>query len=55
MFSRGEGETKAYIDVESGLCLQLITDIETTKREYEFDNVDDTIFIEPELNQFVIQ
>lgn len=55
MFIRGEGETKAYIDVESGLCLQLITDIETTKREYEFDNVDDTIFIEPELNQFVIQ
>lgn len=55
MFINGEQENKAYIEKDSGLCLRMITDGEVVERKYEFNNVDESVFEEPDISQFTIQ
>lgn len=55
MFINGTGENKAYIEKDSGLCFKMLTDGQTVERKYEFDNVDDSIFIEPDISEFTVQ
>ena len=42
-----------YIDKETGLCLLNYTSTEN-KYNYEFNNVDDSIFIEPDIGQYTL-
>lgn len=44
-----------YLEKETGLSIKTETHFRTVEREYEFDNVDDSIFIEPDINQYAIQ
>lgn len=41
-----------YIEKDTGLCVKSITVDGTVEKEYEFDNVNDEIFFEPDINQY---
>jgi len=41
-----------YIEKETGLCIKSITGNIVTEREYEFDKVEDSIFVEPDISQY---
>ena len=43
------------VDKETGLMYKNINDISTVVREYEFNNVDESIFIEPDITEYTIQ
>lgn len=60
------GETsKTYIDKETGLILKAVEEtvvdengnesVQTMEYHYEFDNVDDNIFVEPDISEYKIQ
>ena len=44
-----------YIDKDTGLCVKTSEKETNSEREYEFDNVEDSIFVEPDIGQFKIQ
>ncbi len=47
--------TKYIIEKETGLLLKTETGNLTCERKYEFDNVNDSIFVEPDIGQYKIQ
>ncbi len=46
---------KTYIDKETGLFLQTTETEIITERDYEFYNVEDSIFIEPDISQYTLK
>lgn len=64
VLSLGEN-SKTYIDKETGLTLKAVEgtvvdengneSVQTMEYHYEFDNVDDNIFVEPDINEYKIQ
>ena len=48
----GTDKNEIYVDKESGLIVKIVNDDLTTEYEYEFDNVNDDIFVEPDINQY---
>ena len=51
-FESGNDKNEIYVDKESGLIIKVVNDDITTEYEYEFDNVNDDIFVEPDINQY---
>lgn len=49
------GKNEYYIDKDTGLLIKSVTNDIVAEREFEFNNVDDSIFIEPDISQFTIQ
>lgn len=47
--------TEIYIDKDTGLLVKVIEVGIDSKREYEFNAVDDTIFIEPDISQYTLK
>ena len=50
----GINNTEYYIEKDTGLVIKTIIDNTTAIREYEFDNVDDNVFIEPDVSQYTL-
>lgn len=48
-------DTIDYIEKDTGLLLKSIRYGETLEKEYEFDNVKDEIFIEPNINEYTLK
>lgn len=48
-------DTEIYIEKDTGLLLKTVNATDNTEKEYQFNNVTDDIFIEPEINQYEIQ
>ena len=46
---------ETYIEKDTGLCIKTTEGEMNTEKEYEFDNVDDSIFVEPDIGQYKIQ
>ena len=46
---------ETYIEKDTGLYLKTIEGDRTTERKYEFDKVDDSIFIEPDISQYTLK
>ncbi|MBO5398498.1 MAG: hypothetical protein J6A36_06210 [Clostridia bacterium] len=44
-----------YIEKDTGLCVKSIMFDESVEKEYEFNNVTDEIFIEPDISQYRIE
>ena len=44
-----------YIEKDTGLFVKNIQNGVTTEKEYTFDNVDDAIFIEPDISQYTLK
>lgn len=51
----GTEENEVYIEKDTGLLLKQTTDDMTTEREYEFNNVEDSIFIEPDISEYTLE
>ena len=49
------GKNEYYIDKDTGLMIKSVTNDIVSDREYEFNNVDDSIFIEPDISEYTIQ
>ena len=47
--------TKIYIDKDTGLLVKVIEDETISNREYEFNNLEDTIFVEPDISQYTLK
>lgn len=48
----GLEENEIYIEKDTGLLIKSDVDYSEAQYEYEFNNVDDTIFIEPDISQY---
>ena len=48
-------ESEVYIEKDTGLYLKTIEEGITSEREYEFDKVDDSIFVEPDISQYTLK
>ena len=46
---------ETYIEKDTGLFIKDIEGETITEKEYEFDNVDDSIFVEPDISQYTIK
>ena len=44
--------TEIYIDKDTGLNIKTIGNNQTVDTQYEFNNVVDSIFIEPDINEY---
>lgn len=48
-------DAEAYIEKDTGLLVKYIINSNVTEREYEFGNVNDFIFIEPDISDYTIK
>ena len=55
MFMNGTEKNEYYIEKDTGLYLKAIIDDQISEREYDFNKVDDSIFIEPDISQYRLQ
>ena len=46
---------ETYIEKDTGLYLKTIEGDRTTERKYEFNKVDDSIFVEPDISQYTLK
>ena len=46
---------KTYIEKDTGLFVKEIQKESSNEKEYEFDNVDDSIFVEPDISQYTLK
>lgn len=51
----GDKKNEIYINKDTGLYVKSKINEENTEREYEFNNVDDSIFVEPDIGQYELQ
>lgn len=51
----GKNKTEYDIEKETGLVRKIVLDEQITTREYEFENVDDSIFVEPDISQYTLK
>ena len=49
------GKNEMYIEKDTGLLIQTVTNLMVSNREYEFNNVEDSIFTEPDIGQYKIE
>lgn len=47
--------TEIYIDKDTGLNVKRINNEEIIEKEYEFNNVGDTVFVEPDISQYELR
>lgn len=50
----GLGKNIVYIEKDTGLVVKNDADDSISEREYEFNNVEDSIFIEPDISQYQV-
>ena len=50
-----EHKNEYDIEKETGLVRKAVLDEQNVTREYEFENVDDSIFIEPDISQYTLK
>ena len=50
----GLGKNIVYIEKDTGLVIKNDADDSISAREYEFNNVEDSIFIEPDISQYQV-
>ena len=48
------GDSKQYIEKDTGLLIKDVTNGIVSERDFEFDNVEDSIFIEPDISEYEI-
>lgn len=51
----GKNKTEYDIEKETGLVRKIVLDEQITTREYEFENVDDSVFVEPDISQYTLK
>lgn len=51
----GKNKNEYDIEKETGLVRQIVLDEQITTREYDFENVDDSVFVEPDISQYTLK
>jgi len=51
----GESKNEIYVEKNTGLLTKSVLNNQVMSREYEFDNVDDSIFAEPDISQYTLK
>ncbi len=46
---------EVYVEKDTGLLLKVVDGDSTTESSYEFNNVDDSIFVEPDISQYTVK
>lgn len=54
-FLGGSTNDEVYVEKDTGLCVKATMNGTVTEREYEFNNVSDEIFIEPNIGEYDIR
>lgn len=54
-FLGGSTNDEVYVEKDTGLCVKATMNGTVTEREYEFNNVSDEIFIEPNIGEYDIK
>ena len=54
-FMIGTETNKVYVEKSTGIAIKLIIDNQITEKEYEFGNVEDSIFVEPDISQYTLK
>ncbi len=49
------GKNECYIEKDTGLMIRNVTNDMINDREFEFDNVNEEVFIEPDISEYTIQ
>ena len=49
------GKNEYYVEKDTGLMIKSVTNDQTAMKEYEFNNVADSIFIEPDISKYAIE
>ena len=47
-----KNRNEIYIEKDTGLCIKSIMGESVVEREYEFDNVNESIFVEPDIGEY---
>ena len=50
-----EGKSELYIERDTGLSIKMVSDKYTQLREYEFNSVEDSIFQEPDISEYILE
>ena len=50
----GENITEFYIEKDTGLLIKTVIDDEVAVREYSFDDVEDSAFVEPDIGLYTV-
>ena len=53
-FMNDAEKNELYIEKDTGLCIKSIQGNMENERQYEFNNVDDSIFIEPDISEYKV-
>lgn len=48
-------DIEVYVEKDTGLLLKVVDGDSTTESSYEFNNVDDSIFVEPDISQYTVK
>lgn len=48
-------DIEVYVEKDTGLLLKVVDGDSTTESSYEFNNVDDSIFLEPDISQYTVK
>lgn len=48
-------DIEVYVEKDTGLLLKVVDGDSTTESGYEFNNVDDSIFVEPDVSQYTVK
>ena len=51
----GTEKNEIYIEKDTGLLVKQVVDNTTIEREYEFNNVDNSIFVEPDVSEYTLE
>ena len=52
MFLNDENKNEVYLEKDTGLVVKAVFGDEVIDRNYEFDNVDDEVFVEPNIGEY---
>lgn len=55
LFLNGTERNEAYVEKETGLGIRIVMDDQVTDKEYSFGNVDDSVFVEPNIGEYKIK
>lgn len=55
LFMNGTEKNEVYVDKETGIAIKNIMDNQITEKEYNFNTVDEAVFIEPDIGQYTLK
>ena len=55
LFMNGTEKNEVYVDKETGISIKNIMDNQITEKEYNFNNVEESVYTEPDIGQYTLK